>query len=36
MPPGYYTLFTHASARLDDAERGELIDGLVTTFGDDR
>jgi len=33
MPPGYYTLLTHGEARLTEAERQELIDGLEATFG---
>jgi hypothetical protein len=33
MPPTYYTLLTHSAARLTDAERQELIDGLEATFG---
>ena len=33
MPPGYYTLLTHRGARLTDAERQELIDGLDATLG---
>ena len=32
MPPTYYTLLTHSAARLSDAERQELIDGLNATF----
>jgi hypothetical protein len=35
MPPRYYTLLTHRAARLTDAERQELIDGLNATFGAD-
>jgi len=35
MPPSYYTLLTHSAARLTDAERQELIDGLNATFGTD-
>jgi hypothetical protein len=35
MPPSYYTLLTHSAARLTDAERQELIDGLTATFGTD-
>jgi hypothetical protein len=35
MPPTYYTLLTHSAARLTDAERQELIDGLEATFGTD-
>jgi len=33
MPPGYYTLVTHNAARLTDAERSELIQGLKATLG---
>jgi amino acid transporter len=33
MPPTYYTLLTHDAARLTDAERQDLIDGLIATFG---
>jgi hypothetical protein len=33
MPPGDYKLL-HAGARLSAAEKQELIDGLVATFGD--
>jgi hypothetical protein len=32
MPPGYYTPW-HPAARLNDAERAELIRGLQATFG---
>jgi hypothetical protein len=35
MPPAYYTLLTHSAARLTDAEREELIDGLDATLGTD-
>jgi hypothetical protein len=35
MPPTYYTLLTHSAARLTDAERRDLIDGLTATFGTD-
>jgi len=35
MPPAYYTLLTHSAARLSDAEREQLIDGLKATFGTD-
>jgi hypothetical protein len=35
MPPTYYTLLTHSAARLTDAERQELIDGLNATFETD-
>ena len=35
MPPPYYTLLTHSTARLTDAERRELIEGLTATFGSD-
>lgn len=34
MPPGYYTLL-HPTARLSEAERGELEAGLRATFGED-
>jgi mono/diheme cytochrome c family protein len=34
MPLWVYTL-THPGARLDDAEKAELIRGLKATFGDD-
>ncbi len=33
MPPAYFTRFTHAEARLTDAELQRLIDGLEATFG---
>ncbi len=33
MPPAYFTRFTHAEARLSEAERQQLIDGLTATFG---
>ncbi len=33
MPPTYYMLLTRSRARLTDAERQELIDGLIATFG---
>jgi hypothetical protein len=33
MPPAYFTRFTHAEARLTDAELQQLIDGLEATFG---
>ncbi|MCB9683935.1 MAG: heme-binding domain-containing protein [Alphaproteobacteria bacterium] len=32
MPPGYYKLL-HPSARLDDAELRQLVDGLQATLG---
>ncbi len=32
MPPGYYTMM-HPGARLSDAEKQQLIDGLRATFG---
>ncbi len=32
MPPGYYTMM-HPTARLSDAEKQQLIDGLRATFG---
>ncbi len=35
MPPAYFTRFTHADARLVGAERQQLIDGLIATFGGD-
>lgn len=34
MPPGYFTLM-HASARLTDAEKEQLIQGLLATVGGD-
>ena len=34
MPPWFY-LPTHPEARLSEAERDELLRGLVATFGDD-
>ena len=34
MPPGYYTwLWRHPEAKLSAAEKQELIDGLVKTYG---
>ncbi len=33
MPPAYFTRFTHADARFTDAERQQLYNGLVATFG---
>jgi len=33
MPPWFY-LIPHADARLSDSEEGELIRGLIATFGD--
>ena len=33
MPPAYFTRFTHADARLNDVELGDLIQGLIATFG---
>ena len=35
MPPGYYTLI-HANARLTDAQKQQLIQGLIATFGNQR
>jgi hypothetical protein len=35
MPPAYYSLLTHSAARLSDAERQQLIDGLKATFETD-
>ena len=34
MPPWFY-LPAHPEARLDEAERNELMTGLIATFGDD-
>ncbi|HEU4480707.1 MAG TPA: heme-binding domain-containing protein [Actinomycetota bacterium] len=34
MPPRNYTLL-HADARLSDAEREALVEGLIATFGDE-
>ena len=33
MPPPYYTRLSNSNARLTDAERQQLIDGLAATFG---
>jgi hypothetical protein len=33
MPPAYFTRFTHAEARLTDAELRKLTEGLFATFG---
>ena len=35
MPPSYYTLI-HANARLTDAQKQQLIQGLIATFGSER
>ncbi|MGA7671851.1 MAG: heme-binding domain-containing protein [Nitrolancea sp.] len=35
MPPGYYTLI-HGTARLTDAQKQQLIQGLIATFGSQR
>ena len=35
MPPWFY-LPTHSEARLSDAEKRELADGLARTFGEDK